>query len=166
MTVKAREQFEKDKKAFKATFIVIVVLMLCYFPILIFRAVLIRYRTKISSELLYIYLFLATLMAFLNSLLNPVIYSFRLRQFRLAFIKLIFNSSELSRFRFTSLEHKTLPAGHAQEHEVLNRAWNKLVRTTMIMLSIMFCHSTSIEFCRLINQSKYSQIKYTHRNFL
>ena len=94
MTVKARQQFEKDKKAFKATFIVIVVLMLCYFPILIFRAVLIRYRTKISSEVLYIYLFLATLMAFLNSLLNPVIYSFRLREFRLAFIKLIFNSSE------------------------------------------------------------------------
>ena len=94
VTVKARQQFEKDKKAFKATFIVVVVLMLCYFPILIFRAVLIRYRTKISSELLYIYLFLATLMAFLNSLLNPVIYSFRLREFRLAFIKLIFNSSE------------------------------------------------------------------------
>ena len=94
MTVKAGQQFEKDKKAFKATFIVIVVLMLCYFPILSFRAVLIRYRTKISSEVLYIYLFLATLMAFLNSLLNPVIYSFRLREFRLAFIKLIFNSSE------------------------------------------------------------------------
>ena len=93
VTVKAREQFEKDKKAFKATFIVIVLLMLCYFPILIFRAVLIRYRTKISSEVLYIYLFLTTLMAFLNSLLNPVIYSFRLREFRLAFIKLIFNSS-------------------------------------------------------------------------
>ncbi|CAH3104798.1 unnamed protein product [Porites lobata] len=89
-----RRPFAHLTLAFKATFIVIVVLMLCYFPILIFRAVLIRYRTKISSEVLYIYLFLATLMAFLNSLLNPVIYSFRLREFRLAFIKLIFNSSE------------------------------------------------------------------------
>ena len=93
MTVKAREQFEKYKKAFKVTFIIIVLLMLYYFPILIFRAVLVRYLSKISSEVLYIYLFLATLMAFLNSLLNPVIYSFRLREFRLAFIKLIFNSS-------------------------------------------------------------------------
>ena len=94
VTVKAREQFEKDKKAFKVTFIVIVVLMLYYFPILIFRAVLVRYLSKISSEVLYIYFFLATLMAFLNSLLNPVIYSFRLREFRVAFIELIFNSSE------------------------------------------------------------------------
>ena len=50
MTVKARQQFEKDNKAFKATFIVIVVLMLYYFPILIFRAVLVRYLSKISSE--------------------------------------------------------------------------------------------------------------------
>ena len=92
--MKARQQFEKDNKAFKATFIAIVVLMLYYFPILIFRAVLVRYLSKISSEVLYIYLFLATLMAFLNSLLNPVIYSFRLREFRVAFIELIFNSSE------------------------------------------------------------------------
>ena len=88
VTVKAREQFEK------VTFIVIIVLMLYYFPILIFRAVLVRYLSKISSEVLYIYFFLATLMAFLNSLLNPVIYSFRLREFRVAFIELIFNSSE------------------------------------------------------------------------
>ena len=88
VTVKAREQFEK------VTFIVIIVLMLYYFPILIFRAVLVRYLSKISSEVLYIYFFLATLMTFLNSLLNPVIYSFRLREFRVAFIELIFNSSE------------------------------------------------------------------------
>ena len=94
VTVKAREQFEKDKKGFKVTFVVIVLLMLYYFPILIFRAVLVRYLSKISSEVLYIYFFVATLMAFLNSLLNPVIYSFRLREFRVAFIELIFNSSE------------------------------------------------------------------------
>ena len=92
VTVKAREQFEKDKKAFKVTFIVIVLLMLCYFPILIFRAVLVRHRSKISPEVLYIYFFLATLTAFLNSLLNPIIYSFRLREFRVTFIDLIFNS--------------------------------------------------------------------------
>ena len=57
VTVEAREQFQKDKKAFKVTFIIIVVLVLCYFPILIFNAVLERFRSKISLEVLYICFF-------------------------------------------------------------------------------------------------------------
>ena len=38
-------------------------------------------------------LFLTTLMAFLNSFFNPIIYSFRLREFRVAFIELIFKTT-------------------------------------------------------------------------
>jgi len=67
--VKARAQFEKDKKAFKVTFIVIVS------------------SADVMLLLLYIHFFLATLMAFLNSLLNLIIYSFRLREFRVTFIE-------------------------------------------------------------------------------
>ena len=89
MTVEAREQFQKDKKAFKVTFIIIIVLILCYLPIPILSAVLDRFRSKISLEVLYICFFLTTLMAFLNSFFNPIIYSFRLREFRVAFIELI-----------------------------------------------------------------------------
>ena len=69
VTVKARAQFEKDKKAFKVTFIVIVS------------------SADVMLLLLYIHFFLATLMAFLNSLLNLIIYSFRLREFRVTFIE-------------------------------------------------------------------------------
>ena len=39
--------------------------------------------------MLYIYLFTRTLMVLLNSFFNPIIYSFRLREFRVAFIELI-----------------------------------------------------------------------------
>ena len=96
VTVEARKQFQKDKKAFKVTFIIIVVLMLCYVPILIFSAVLERFRSKISLEVLYICFFLTTLMAFLNSFFNPIIYSFRLREFRVAFIELICKTANIA----------------------------------------------------------------------
>ena len=96
VTVEARKQFEKDKKAFKVTFIIIIVLMLCYVPILIFSAVLERFRSKISLEVLYICFFLTTLMAFLNSFFNPIIYSFRLREFRVAFIDLICKTANIA----------------------------------------------------------------------
>ena len=96
VTVEAREQFQKDKKAFKVTFIVIVVLMLCSFPIVIFTEVLRRYRGKLSLGVLYIYFFLATLMASLNSFFNPLIYTFRLREFRVALIGLIFRTVNIA----------------------------------------------------------------------
>ena len=96
VSVEAREQFQKDKKAFKVTFIIIVVLMLCYVPLIIFSAVLERFRSKISLEMLYIYLFTATLMVLLNSFFNPIIYSFRLRGFRVAFIELICKTANIA----------------------------------------------------------------------
>ena len=96
VSVEAREQFQKDKKAFKVTFIIIIVLVLCYFPILIFSAVLERFGSKISLEVLYICFFLSTLMAFFNSFFNPIIYSFRLREFRVAFIELICKTANIT----------------------------------------------------------------------
>ena len=96
VTVEARKQFQKDKKAFKVTFIIIIVLMLCYVPLIIFSAVLERLGSKISLEMLYIYLFTATLMVLLNSFFNPIIYSFRLRGFRVAFIELICKTANIA----------------------------------------------------------------------
>ena len=96
MTVEAREQFQKDKKAFKVTFIIIIVLMLSYVPLIISSAVLERFRSKVSLEMLYIYLFTATLMVLLNSFFNPIIYSFRLRGFRVAFIELICKTANIA----------------------------------------------------------------------
>ena len=67
VTVEARKQFQNDKNAFKVTFIIIVVLMLCYTPLLINRAVLMSYGSEISFEVLYISFFWATMMTLLNA---------------------------------------------------------------------------------------------------
>ena len=96
VTVEAREQFEKDKKAFKVTFIIIVVLMLCYIPLLIHRAVLVRYQSKLSFDVLYIYFFLASLMTLLNAFFNPLIYAARLREFRVTFTEFICRTGNLA----------------------------------------------------------------------
>ena len=84
----AREQFEKDKKAFKLTRTIIAVLIVCYVPIFIFRLVLLRYRNEMSVETVYVCSDLASSLLILNSLLNPIIYSARIRPLRVAFVEL------------------------------------------------------------------------------
>ena len=89
VTQEAREQFQKEKKAFKLTSIILAVLILCFIPIVSFTIVTFRYRSEISVETVYVFFCSAMSIVLLNSLINPVIYSIRLRQFRAAFIELI-----------------------------------------------------------------------------
>ena len=70
--------------------------MLSYVPLIISSAVLERFRSKVSLEMLYIYLFTTTLMVLLNSFFNSIIYSFRLRGFRVAFIELICKTANIA----------------------------------------------------------------------
>ena len=92
VTQEAREQFENNKKALKLTSIILAVIMLCYIPTVLSRIVLLRYRSKMSLETVYIIFFLAVSMGLLNSLFNPIIYSIRMRHFRVAFIELIYRT--------------------------------------------------------------------------
>ena len=96
VTVEARKQFQKDKKAFKVTFVIIVVLMLCYTPLIIHRAVLMSDRSEMSFEVLCTSFFLATLMTLLNAFFNPIIYAARLREFRVAFIEYICRTGNIA----------------------------------------------------------------------
>ena len=89
VTQEAKEQFQRDKKAFKLTFIILVVLILCYMPGIVVRTVLLRYRSEVSLDVVYILGFLALSMTSLNSFFNPIIYSVRLREFRVSFVELI-----------------------------------------------------------------------------
>ena len=82
VTKEAREKFEKDKKALKITSIVLGTLLICYKPLAILRMTLPKYRYEISLNALY-----TVFVSLLNSLINPVIYSVRLRQFRVAIIE-------------------------------------------------------------------------------
>ena len=92
ITQEAREQFEKDKKAFKLTSIIIGMLFLCFIPLPVFAIVTFRYQSEITLETMYIFFSSAISMLLLNSLINPIIYSVRMRQFRVAFIELVYRT--------------------------------------------------------------------------
>ena len=87
VTEEARQKFLKDKKAFKLTATIVFVLFLCYTPICVFRVAVINYLSSVSI-LIILCLLSAGWLSILNSFLNPLIYSVRMRQFRVAFIEL------------------------------------------------------------------------------
>ena len=96
VTQEARKQFEKDKKAFKLTSIIVGVLVLCCTPVMFSRIVFFKLY-KLSLNTFHIIFFFATTLVFLNSLLNPVIYCIRIRQVRVAFIELAFRNVNFAR---------------------------------------------------------------------
>ena len=87
VTKEAREKFEKDKKTLKITSIVVGTLLICYTPLVILRMTLPKYRYEISLNALYTVFVLTATVSLLNFLINPVIYSVRLQQFRVAIIE-------------------------------------------------------------------------------
>ena len=89
VSLEAREKFLKEKKASKLTSTVLFVLMLCYLPFIVARALVWNHVIK-SVNLAFIALFTGRATAVLKSLLNPVIFCVRIKQFRVAFIQLIF----------------------------------------------------------------------------
>ena len=91
VTLEAREEFERNKKAFKLTSIILVLLILfvlipCTLPV-----VLISYR-EFTPEAVYLFFSFTMSLVFLDSLLNPIVYALRLRQFRVAIIELLFRT--------------------------------------------------------------------------
>ena len=96
VTKEAREKFEKHKKALKITSIVLGTLLICYTPLTVSRMTLPKYRYEISLNAAYTVFVLFATVALLNSLINPVIYSVRLRQFRVAIIELTCRNMSIS----------------------------------------------------------------------
>ena len=88
VTQEAREQFQKDKKALKLTSTILAVLVVSFIPLAVFSTVALKYEGKISLETVYVLVSFGLSMVLLNSLLNAIIYSVRMRQLRVAFIEL------------------------------------------------------------------------------
>ena len=88
VTGEARQKFLKDKKALKLTAVIGSLLFICYIPVFVFRVILKNYRSIMSIQTLYACFFTAVWLVILNSFLNPIVYSVRLRQFRVAFVEL------------------------------------------------------------------------------
>ena len=98
VTQEARQQFERDRKAFKLTSIILAVLLLCFLPgfIIISALGLTSLGTEATAEARYLLHSFSVSIVFMNSLLNSIIYSVRIRQFRVAFIELLFRTVNIA----------------------------------------------------------------------
>ena len=84
-----REKFVKEKKALKLTTTVLFFLLLTYLPVVVV-GILIRNTFFDSLNAAHIAYAIASFLILLNSLINPVIYCIRRREFRVAFIEILF----------------------------------------------------------------------------
>ena len=93
-----KRKFLTEKKALKLTTTVLFVLVLTYLPLML---VFILYRISFIASLnaVRISTAIGIFLILLNSLINPVIYCIRTRQFRIAFIEILFGKSNLFRGR-------------------------------------------------------------------
>ena len=125
VTEEARQKFLKDKKAFKLTAAIFSLLFICYIPVSVCRGILINYRSIMSIQTLYACFFTAVWLVILNSFLNPVIYSVRMRQFRVAFVELTCRTSniaeaEVIEMRLFGSHNAVGQAGQGQERAQQN----------------------------------------------
>ena len=95
VTEEARRKFLKDKKVFKLTATIVIVLFFCYLPVTVFRFVLSQ-SGFMSLKAGFIFASFSVSFAIYNSFLNPLIYAIRKRQFRVAFIELLCRNTNLA----------------------------------------------------------------------
>jgi len=96
VTEEARQKILKDKKAFKLTAIMVSLLFICYIPVCVFRVILINVRSIMSIQTAYACIYSAVWLVILNSFLNPIVYSVRMRQFRVAFVELTCRTTNIA----------------------------------------------------------------------
>ena len=90
VTQEARQQCVKSRKALKLTSIVPGVLLVCFIPMGVMITLSSNYvKNEITLETLFKYFLFAFSMALMNSFLNPLIYSIRIRELRVALIELM-----------------------------------------------------------------------------
>ena len=88
VSLEAKGRFLRNKKVFYTTVIVLLVILLSYVPTQIFIVILISFRERIAPKIRATVTYLISLLPVLNSLFNPLIYTARVRYFRVAFIQL------------------------------------------------------------------------------
>ena len=86
VTQETRKKFLKDQRAFKVTSLIIAMILLCSLPTTLVRLLTTMFPSLLSLEQKHGLFFSVTTMSLLNSFINPIIYTVRLREFRVAFI--------------------------------------------------------------------------------
>lgn len=132
VTEDARRKLLKEKRAFKLIAIIFVMLFLCYMPLWILKVVLALHRNSMATETAYKCSFVTATFVMLNSLVNPLIYSVRVRQFRVVFVELVCRTANTAeaeqierrlfgtpntvvRLELVQQCHKTIKRGAGQE---------------------------------------------------
>ena len=93
VSLEVKRKITKEKKGLKTTSRILVAVSLCYFPSTIFTFLAVALRAEVSINPVWPSLFLLlTSTTALNSFINPLIYTLRNHQFRLAMIKCLFRT--------------------------------------------------------------------------
>lgn len=135
VSLEAREKMLKNKKSFYTTLVIIITIFLCFIPTNICLIIFNSFMDRIPSDVRGIVISLVTLLPFLNSLFNPLIYVVRIRYFRVAFIQLLSGKNpaqveELEKRIFGSrqvwviviAEQQEMRAGQEEDEQKANEA--------------------------------------------
>ena len=89
VSLAVKEKLLKNKRAFNTTVVIVLTLFLCYIPIWIWLILFIFLNGENSSDLGQIAFFPIIFLQALNSSINPLIYTARIRHFRVAFFQMV-----------------------------------------------------------------------------
>ena len=89
VSLAVKEKLLKNKRAFNTTVVIVLTLFLCYIPTCVWLMVLISFNGENSSDVRQIASFPITFLVLLNSSINPLIYTARIRHFRVAFFQMV-----------------------------------------------------------------------------
>ena len=125
VSVEAREKFLKEKRALKLSTTIVVIVFLNYLPVICFRVTMKDLKDKVSIDtLLALYVTCMSLLL-VNSFVNPLIYSVRLRQFRVAFVELILKKNHAEAEEF---EKKMFGSLNTEPNVVTNQGGEREVQ--------------------------------------
>ena len=119
VSVEAKKKFLKEKKAFKVTTTLLVMLLISYLPLTV--ALLVLKTSIVPENVAFLFGSFSTFVIILNSLTNPIIYCVRTRQFRVAFIEILLGKTntqaeELERRVFGSANNNDNNNNDSQSH--------------------------------------------------
>ena len=107
VSLAVKEKLLKNKRAFNTTVVIVLTLFLCYIPTCIWLIVFIFLDGEKSFDVGHIAYFPITFLVLLNSSINPLIYTARIRHFRVAFLQMLTRKTFA---RGEELEHKMFGA--------------------------------------------------------
>ncbi|CAH3132811.1 unnamed protein product, partial [Pocillopora meandrina] len=89
VSLAVKEKLLKNKRAFNTTVVIVLTLFLCYIPTCVWLILFISLDGENSSDVGKIAFFPITFLLFLNSSINPLIYTARIRHFRVAIFQML-----------------------------------------------------------------------------